>query len=159
MMECYVFLMRIKVGACLIHVACLYPRKMLRTNKKPNFSAWILTRLFSVFAFWTAGDPFSPHMNSRSRIPKLNTANLTKDKFISKISRKLRYLKYVQVLELCFTLFQTQSYILAQNNCVLPLYPKKIDYSYFKLIWKIKWRQASILRILWFVCTLCLFTG
>lgn len=101
MMECYVFLMRMKVGACLIHVACLYPRKMLRTNKTPNFSAWILTMLFSVSAFWTIGDPFSLCLNC-SRLPKLNTANHRKEKLISKISRELR---------LCFTLFQTQSYI------------------------------------------------
>lgn len=50
MMECYVFLVRKKAGACLIHVACLYPCKMLRINKNPNFSVWIF-RTFSCIYF------------------------------------------------------------------------------------------------------------
>lgn len=79
------------------------------------------------------------------------------------------YLKYL--FKICFgtrallyIISDTKLHILAQsccakNHCVLALYPKKIDYSYFKWTWKIKQRWDSILRILWFVCTHCLFTS
>lgn len=61
-MECYLFLMRVKVGACLIHVARIlvqYPCRMLRTNKT-RISHLGLLHYFRYVLYELQGGDFLP---------------------------------------------------------------------------------------------------
>lgn len=136
-MECYLFLVRVKVGACLIHVACIlvkYPCGMLRTNKT-RISQLGLLHYFLYVVYELQGDRFSPHMNSKSKIPKLNTANLTEETFTPKIDRNLKYLN----------MFGYQSFALHYSSHKAIYFITKITVSllfslryhiFFKLVWK-----------------------